>query len=288
MENSDRFRMEIRELGRGFVVDLAGDLSSPYSDQLLQKLKDFQAEEKYDLILNFRDVEYISDEAIGQLKWALEQFRAKSGDLKIINIGPIIKHRFDALGVSENFNIHLPVPIWNRERIFDALRRLGIYFSKRTGLRVSNFVLILFVVAIVGWHLSLRSIIKLQSKQMAELNTDVTKMEQQIFVLRSERSRYMRQIKEMKEKLTPLEAIGFFTLSPEDMELDSGSVVQLTFPTLLEKDLLPGGEVLDSLSVGDSVTILSNQGIRVKVKTSDGQEGWITQDALVDTNKGIP
>jgi hypothetical protein len=116
----------------------------------------------------------------------------------------------------------------------------------------------------------------------------VTKLEQQIFVLRSERSRYMRQIKEMKEKLTPLEAIGFFTLSLEDMELDSGAVVKVTFPTPLEKDLLPGGQMLDSLMAGDSVMVLSNQGIRVKVKTSDGQEGWITQDALVDTSKDIP
>ena len=123
---------------------------------------------------------------------------------------------------------------------------------------------------------------------MAELNTDVTKLEQQIFVLRSERSRYMRQIKEMKEKLTPLEAIGFFTLSLEEVEFDSGNVVPIAFPTPLEKDLLPGGQVLDSLIVGDSVMILSNQGIRVKVMTSDGQEGWITQDALVDTSQGIP
>ena len=190
MEDADRFRMEIRELGRGMVIDLAGDLSSPYSDELLHTLEDFLAEEKKDLILNFRDLEYISDEAIGQLKWVLEQLRSGGGDLKIINMGPVIKHRFDALGVSDVFNIHLPVRIWDRERLVSALRRIGIYFSRRTGLRVSTFVLIVFLATLIGWYISLKNLINVQSQQLVELNTEITDLQRQIYIMESERSRY--------------------------------------------------------------------------------------------------
>ena len=289
MVDSDRFRMEIRELGRGHVIDLAGDLSSPYSDQLLHKLEAFLAEQKNDLILNLRDVEYISDEAIGQLKWALEQLRSRGGDLKIINIGPVIKNRFDTLGVSEAFNIHLPVRFWHRDRIVELLRRMGIYFSRRTGLRMSTFVLILLLVAIIGWYLSLRGLIRLQSQQLVDLNSQITSLQNQIFALKSERSRFLRQIDEMREKLIPLEAIGFFTFSSQEEEPDSGKVLAITLPgCLLEKVLLPGGDVLDSLSVGDSVTVVSRQWIRIKIRTSDGLEGWISEDALVEPSDTIP
>ncbi len=75
MEEKERFRIEVRELGRGNVIDIAGDLSAPYSDELLHTLEGFLAANKIDVILNFRDLEYISDEAIGQLKWLLERFR---------------------------------------------------------------------------------------------------------------------------------------------------------------------------------------------------------------------
>lgn len=289
MEESDRFRMEIRELGRGYVIELAGDLSSPYSDQLLHRLEAFLAEQKNDLVLDLGEVEYISDEAIGQLKWALEQLRSRGGDLKIINIGPIIKNRFDTLGVSEAFNIHLPVRFWHRERIIGALRRIGIYFSRRTGLRMSTFVLILLLVAIVGWYLSLRSLIRLQSQQLVDLNSQITSLQDQIFALKSERARFLRQINEMKEKLIPLEAIGFFTLSLGDQEPDSGKVLAITLPSCpLEKDLLPGGVPLDSLNAGDSVTVMSRQGIRIKVRTTNGLEGWISEDALVAPSETVP
>lgn len=283
MEDADRFRMEIRELGRGMVIDLAGDLSSPYSDELLHTLEDFLAEEKKDLILNFRDLEYISDEAIGQLKWVLEQLRSGGGDLKIINMGPVIKHRFDALGVSDVFNIHLPVRIWDRERLVSALRRIGIYFSRRTGLRVSTFVLIVFLATLIGWYISLKNLINVQSQQLVELNTEITDLQRQIYIMESERSRYQRQIKEFKERLTPLEAIGFFTLSLDEVQLDSGAVsVVISGIWPLEDDLLPGSQALDSLAAGDSVVVVSHQGLRVKVKTSSGLEGWISQDALVE------
>jgi anti-sigma B factor antagonist len=289
MEESERFSMEARELGRGIVLDLGGDLSSPYSDQLLERIEGLLALEKIDLILNFRELEYISDEAIGQLKWALEKIRDKGGDIKIINMGPVIKHRFDALGVSDTFNIHLPVRLWDRERLVGALRRMGIYFSRRTGLRVSTLVLIVLLAALVGWYISLKNLIGLQSEQLGELNAEITNLQRQIFVLESERSRYIRQANDLKARLEPLEAIGFFTLTYEDLELDSGAVMVIaTDKWSLEQDLLPGGDVVDSLVQGDSVIVISHLGTRVKVQTMNGQEGWLSQDAFLEQNPTVP
>ena len=283
MEEKERFRIEVRELGRGNVIDIAGDLSAPYSDELLHTLEGFLAANKIDVILNFRDLEYISDEAIGQLKWLLERFREQEGDIKIINLGPVIKTRFDALGVSDKFNIHLPVRFWDRERLMSTLRRMGIYFFRRTGLRVSTFVLILFLVAMVGWYISLKNLIRLQSQQLVELNSEINELQRQIFVLESERSKYQRQADELRERLVPLEAIGFFTLSVQEMELDSGMVMVVRSNRwAMEDEMLPGGQVVDSMAVGDSVIVLSHLGTRVQVRTMAGIEGWIAQDAFVE------
>lgn len=283
MEEKQRFRLEVRELGRGNVIDIAGDLSAPYTDKLLHTLEEYLAASKLDVILNFRDLEYISDEAIGQLKWLLERFREQEGDIKIINLGPVIKARFDALGVSEIFNIHLPKKFWDRERMSSTLRRMGVYFFRRTGLRVSTFVLILFLVAIVGWYISLKNLIGVQSQQLAELNSEINELQRQIFLVESERAKYQRQAEELRERLAPLEAIGFFTLSLEEMELDSGMVLVVQSNRwALEEDMLPGGQVFDSLAVGDSVTVLSHLGTRVQVRTKTGTEGWIAQDAFME------
>ena len=283
MEEKERFRIEVRELGRGNVIDIAGDLSAPYSDELLHTLEGFLAANKIDVILNFRDLEYISDEAIGQLKWLLERFREQEGDIKIINLGPVIKTWFDALGVSDKFNIHLPVRFWDRERLMSTLRRMGIYFFRRTGLRVSTFVLILFLVAMVGWYISLKNLIHLQSQQLVELNSEINELQRQIFVLESERSKYQRQADELRERLVPLEAIGFFTLSVQEMELDSGMVMVVRSNRwALEDEMLPGGQVVDSMAVGDSVIVLSHLGTRIQVRTMAGIEGWIAQDAFVE------
>ncbi len=285
MEEKERFRIEVRELGRGNVIDIAGDLSAPYSDELLHTLEGYLAADKIDVILNFRDLEYVSDEAIGQLKWLLERFREQEGDIKIINMGPVIKMRFDTLGVSDIFNIHLPVRFWDREWLMGALQRMGIYFFRRSGLRVSTFVLILFLVAMAGWYISLKNLISLQSQQLVELNSEINDLQRQIFILESERSKYQRQADELRNRLLPLEAIGFFTLTLEDMELDSGMVMVVrSHRWALEEEMLPGGQVVDSVAVGDSVMVLSHLGTRVQVRTMAGTEGWIPQDAFMEVD----
>jgi anti-sigma B factor antagonist len=287
MEETNQFRMEMRELGKGIVLDLAGELSAPYSDRLLHALEEYQSTGINDIILNFEDLEYISDEAIGQLKWMLDRLRSQGGDLKIINIAPSLKVRFDTLGVSETFNIHLPKRFWDRERWIGTLRRLGIYFSRRTGLRVSTFVLILFIIAWVGWFVSLRNLIHLQSKQMAELNSEITYLQRKVFVLESQRSRYQRQTKELKDRLAPLEAIGFFTDSFDILASDSGKIGVITDATPLENSLLPGSELVDSLAEGDSVVVLTRYGSRVKIQTVSGQEGWISEENLMESDEEI-
>jgi hypothetical protein len=164
-----------------------------------------------------------------------------------------------------------------------TLRRLGIYFFRRTGLRVSTFVLVLFLVTIVGWFISLEILIGIQSQQLGELNSEITELQRKIFLVESERSKYQRQAQELRDRLAPLEAIGFFTLSLEEMALDSGMVLVVQSNRwALEEDMLPGGEVIDSVAVGDSVMVLSHLGTRVQVRTQAGTEGWIAQDAFME------
>ena len=135
----------------------------------------------------------------------------------------------------------------------------------------------------MGWYISLKNLIGVQSQQLGELNSEITSLQRQIFLMESERSKYQRQAEELRDRLAPLEAIGFFTLTSEEMDLDTGMVLVVqSHRWALEEDMLPGGQVVDSVAVGDSVTVLSHFGTRVQVRTMAGTEGWISQDAFME------
>lgn len=94
----NQFSVSIRECPPAEVVDLNGYLdahTAPDLEQTFQKLLD---EKRYKIIVNFRDLAYISSAGLGVFMAFIEDARNNDGDIKLVGMSPKVYNVFDLLG----------------------------------------------------------------------------------------------------------------------------------------------------------------------------------------------
>jgi anti-sigma B factor antagonist len=87
------------------VLRLKGYLdahTAPDLENALQKLVD---EKRYRVIVNFKDLGYISSAGLGVFMGFIEEVRNGSGDIKLTNMSPKIYRVFDLLGFPALYEI---------------------------------------------------------------------------------------------------------------------------------------------------------------------------------------
>ena len=78
---------------------------------------------------------------------------------------------------------------------------MGVYYGKKTGLRLSPSVAIAAGVLIMGWLVTLFLIIAAQGKDIADKQS-------QIMALESQRDRYVQEIDKLESSIGPLKKLG--------------------------------------------------------------------------------
>jgi anti-sigma B factor antagonist len=76
--------------------------TAPEFEKMLQKLID---EKKYQIIVNFKELNYISSAGLGVFMGYIEDIRNNTGDIKLSNMNPKIYRVFDLLGFPSLFEI---------------------------------------------------------------------------------------------------------------------------------------------------------------------------------------
>lgn len=76
--------------------------TAPEFEKMLQKLMD---EKKYQIIVNFKELNYISSAGLGVFMGYIEDIRNHTGDIKLSNMNPKIYRVFDLLGFPSLFEI---------------------------------------------------------------------------------------------------------------------------------------------------------------------------------------
>jgi len=71
-------------------------------ENMLQKLVD---EGKYNILVNFKDLNYISSAGLGVFMGFIEDVRNHNGDIKLTNMSPKIFRVFDLLGFPSLYEI---------------------------------------------------------------------------------------------------------------------------------------------------------------------------------------
>jgi anti-sigma B factor antagonist len=92
------FKIGLRESQSINVVDIKGYLdahTAPDLESALQKLIDLQ---KFKIVVNCRELSYISSAGLGVFMAFIEEVRKNSGDIKLSNMSPKVYNVFDLLG----------------------------------------------------------------------------------------------------------------------------------------------------------------------------------------------
>jgi anti-sigma B factor antagonist len=92
------FKIGIRENSRVHVVDLKGYLDAHTSPELETTFQKLLSEGKYKIVVNCKDLNYISSAGLGVFMAFIEDVRKHDGDIKLSNMSQKVYNIFDLLG----------------------------------------------------------------------------------------------------------------------------------------------------------------------------------------------
>ncbi|MEE9225635.1 MAG: STAS domain-containing protein [Bacteroidota bacterium] len=92
------FRINHRDLGRVNVLELKGYLDAHTAPELEQALQKLVNDKKYNIIVNLKDLSYISSAGLGVFMAFIEDVRRNKGDIKLSNMSSKVYNVFDLLG----------------------------------------------------------------------------------------------------------------------------------------------------------------------------------------------
>ena len=92
------FRIDIRETQNINVIDLKGYLDAHTAPELEQTFQGLLDAKKYNIVVNCKDLTYISSAGLGVFMAFIEDIRKNSGDIKLSNMSPKVFNVFDLLG----------------------------------------------------------------------------------------------------------------------------------------------------------------------------------------------
>lgn len=92
------FKVGIRETNNIHVLDLKGYLDAHTAPELESVFQKLISECKYNILVNCKELSYISSAGLGVFMAFIEDVRKKNGDIKLSNMSPKIYNIFDLTG----------------------------------------------------------------------------------------------------------------------------------------------------------------------------------------------
>jgi anti-sigma B factor antagonist len=101
----NKFSLEQKPNGGAEIIYLNGFLDAHTAPQLESAISSVISAGKNRIVVNFRDLEYISSAGLGVFMVFIEEVRAQSGDIKLAAMQPKVFTVFDLLGFPMLFDI---------------------------------------------------------------------------------------------------------------------------------------------------------------------------------------
>ena len=92
------FKINVRESADINVLELKGYLDAHTAPDLEKAFQGLLQSNKYNIIVNCRDLTYISSAGLGVFMEFIEDVRKNKGDIKLSNMSPKVFNVFDLLG----------------------------------------------------------------------------------------------------------------------------------------------------------------------------------------------
>jgi anti-sigma B factor antagonist len=100
------FKVFQREHDDVYVIDLRGYLDAHTAPDLENTFQKLLGEKKYKIIVNCRELSYISSAGLGVFMAYIEDVRKNKGDIKLTNMTPKVYNVFDLLGFPVLYEIY--------------------------------------------------------------------------------------------------------------------------------------------------------------------------------------
>ncbi len=92
------FSVGVRQRERVAVFDLKGYLDAHTAPELERAFQKQLEDRRFDIVVNFKDLSYISSAGLGVLMQFIEDVRKNEGDIKLSNMSARVYNVFDLLG----------------------------------------------------------------------------------------------------------------------------------------------------------------------------------------------
>ncbi len=99
------FKINHRNKSGFEVLDLQGELDAHTASQLEDVLKSLINKNKSNIIVNFKDLDYIASAGLGVFMAYIEDVRSIGGDIKLTNMNEKVYNVFDLLGFPTLYDI---------------------------------------------------------------------------------------------------------------------------------------------------------------------------------------
>lgn len=105
MIDNSKFEVSFRSIQDITLVDIQGFLDAHTATMFEDSLKNIISDGKIKIIVNFKNLDYISSAGLGVLMAFIEELRAKKGDIKLAEMNDKVYSVFDLLGFPMLFDI---------------------------------------------------------------------------------------------------------------------------------------------------------------------------------------
>ena len=101
----ETFEINKKEEGNVVILYIKGYLDAHTAPILEHELQQLVDEEKYNILVNFEELLYISSAGLGVFMGFIEKIRNNKGDIKLSSMNPKIFRVFDLLGFPTLYDI---------------------------------------------------------------------------------------------------------------------------------------------------------------------------------------
>ena len=101
----ESFEVSKKEEGKVAILYIKGYLDAHTAPMLENELQQLVNQKKYNILVNFNDLIYISSAGLGVFMGFIENIRNNDGDIKLSNMNPKIFRVFDLLGFPTLYDI---------------------------------------------------------------------------------------------------------------------------------------------------------------------------------------
>ena len=196
---ADLIDIQIEDFGNDVEISLSGSLSKAQLSAVREKLDSLMSGPGVFFFLNLERAHFAVDDYLEMFLDLMNKTREKNSTMVLLFRN---EEQLEYFSRYKNiFEIHESREAYKSSGLSKQLKQVGVYYGKKTGLRLSPSVAIAAGVLIMGWLVTLFLIIAAQGK-------DIAAKQSQIMALESQRDRYVQEIDKLESSIGPLKKLG--------------------------------------------------------------------------------